>query len=92
MIKVSVAEGKDPSDTDDFSLDWVNYLAAGETIVTPTATSTDVTVVATSASGTVSTARLSGGVAGVDASIHYAITTSLGRVLNQTLTLPIRTQ
>jgi hypothetical protein len=92
MIKVSEAEGKDPLDTDDFSIDWINYLSNGETIVTPTATSSDVTVAAVSASGTRSTARLSGGTPSQDATIHYSITTSLGRVLNQTLTLPIRTQ
>jgi len=92
MIRVSDSEGKDPSDTDDFSIDWVNFLASGETISGQTAASSDVTVLDTSSSGTRSTARLSGGTLGADASIRYGITTSLGRALYQTLILPIRTQ
>lgn len=92
MIKVSDADGKDPTDTDDFSIDWVNYLSEGETIASDAASGTGVTVDAHSTADTLSTARLSGGTAGDNASILFTITTSSGRVLHQTLVLPIRTQ
>ena len=91
MIRISEAEGKDPDDVDDFSVNWVNDLR-GATIASGAATSSDVTVVQSQVSDALTVARLAAGTEGDDARVRYTIETSDGRVLHQTLILPIRGQ
>lgn len=82
---------KDPNDIDDFSLDWSNLLATGETIGTCTATveSGGVTVDSTAISSPVTTARISGGTLSATAAVRYRVTTSTGRQLDQTIRFSI---
>lgn len=82
---------KDPDDTDDFTLDWTNVLATGETISTlaVSVTSGGVTVASSSISGVLTTARITGGSAASDAVIRYRITTSTSRQLDESLTIHV---
>lgn len=82
---------KDPEDIDDFTIDWSNVIASGETISTATATVVggEVTAASPSISGSLTTTRLSGGTAGIIASVRVRIVTSTGRQLDQTMTFQI---
>lgn len=91
MITLPAIDAKDPDDIDDFSIDWANELASGETVSTVTATvaSGDATVASSSVSGTKTIARVTGGTAGTSAGIRFRMTTSAGRQLDETLVIPI---
>ena len=82
---------KDPDDTDDFTLDWANVLASGETIsaLAVAVISGGVTAASSSISGVLTTARVSGGSAGTDAVIRFRITTSTSRQLDESLTIHV---
>jgi hypothetical protein len=82
---------KDPDDTDDFTLDWTNVLALGESISTLAVAiiSGGVTAPSSSISTVYTTARVSGGTAGTDAVIRFRITTSTSRQLDESLTIHI---
>lgn len=84
---IAAPDAKDPDDTDDFTLDWTNVLASGETISTLTVTvvSGGVTVGSSSILTVYTTARVSGGTAGTDAIIRYRIVTSTARQLDESL-------
>lgn len=89
-----VVDPKDPDDTDDFTIDWVNELAVGETIslLTVTAITAGITVSSSSISTTRTTARLTGGTAETTYDVRYRITTSTGRQLDETLRIPVETR
>ena len=82
---------KDPDDTDDFTLDWTNVLASGETISSMSATSVSggLTVASSSISTVYTTARVSGGTAGTDAVVRFRIVTSTARQLDESLTIHV---
>jgi hypothetical protein len=88
---IVATDPKDPDDTEDFTLDWVNVLDVGETISTLTVTSVSggLTVSSSSISGTETIARVTGGTAGTDAIIRYRITTSASRQLDESLTVHV---
>lgn len=84
--------GKSPTDTDDFGIEWADQLYANETITQFTAT-----VISGGANkvnqtillGTRTYVRLSGGTAGTPIEVRVIATTSLGRQLTQTMTIPV---
>lgn len=92
-MSVNFTTPKDPDDTDDFTLDWVNVLN-GETISTFAAAviAGGVTVGSTSNTTTTTTARVSAGTHGTEAQVRYRITTSGGRQLDRTAVIPVHTQ
>lgn len=76
---------KDPDDIDDFAWNWAARLATGETISDHDLPAVaGITIVTSSISGSSVVARLSGGTAGESYSLTCEITTSTGRVLQQT--------
>lgn len=83
---------KDPNDVDDFTWEWAAVLAMDETISTfdTDVVAGGVTVDDTAISGTMTTARISGGTAGTMAQVRGRITTSTGRILDETATFQIR--
>ena len=87
-------DAKDPDDIDDFTLDWTNVLAVGETIslLTVTAVTAGITVSSSSNAGARTTARLTGGTAGTSYDVRYRITTSTGRQLDETLRIAVETR
>lgn len=88
---IVAADTKDPDDTDDFTLDWTNVLASGESISTLTmaVVSGGVTVSSSSISTVYTTARITGGTSGTDAVVRYRIVTSTSRQLDESLTIHI---
>ena len=85
---------KDPDDIDNFSWDWSDELATGETILTrafpdPPA---GITIDNSAIDGGKVTATLSGGTAGESYDLTCRITTSLGRQLDWTNTVPVAAQ
>jgi hypothetical protein len=92
---INVYNAKDPDDTDDFTLNWDEELAAGETISTATwavIVGTLLTVASSSNTTTTATARLAGGTAGEMAEVRCRIITSAGRQLDETLRIPVDSQ
>jgi hypothetical protein len=91
---IVAADIKDPDDIDDFTLDWTNILASGESISTLAVSviSGGVTISSSSISTVYTTARVSGGTAGTDAVIRYRITTSATRQLDESLTIHVETR
>lgn len=83
------SDPKDPDDTDDYTLDWANVLATGETLSTLSVTGAGVTVASSSISGTTTIARLTAGTAQTDATVRYRVTTSAGRQLDETLIVKV---
>lgn len=84
------ADVKDPDDVDDVSIVWTNVLAS-ETIstISTTVISGGVTLGTPSISSATTTVRVTGGTAGTSAVIRFRITTSGGRTLDQSITIPI---
>lgn len=93
-MTVYFRDPKDPDDIDDFTLDWANRLASGETIATFAAAvvAGTVTVSATSTSGATTIARITGGAAGETATVRYRIVTSAARQFDETATILVQTQ
>jgi hypothetical protein len=89
---VIFSNAKDPDDTDDFTLDWVNNLASGETISTFVATATGITVSSSVFSGSLTTVRLTGGTEATRYDVRYRITTSTGRQLDETARILVETR
>lgn len=85
---------KDPDDVDDFTWEWAAVLATGETISSfeTAVVAGGVTVDSTAIAGTQTTARISGGTAGAIAQVRGRITTSTGRILDETAQFNIREQ
>jgi len=84
-----IRDPKDPDDVDTFSVDWTNRLGS-ETISTLAVSAVSgCTVDSSSTSGAVTTATVSGGTAGVAAVVRFRITTSGGRQLDETVTIPV---
>ena len=87
-------EGKDPSDVWDFSLDATDAMAkVGDTLasaaVTVTPTGLTIGTTAVTEAG-VATVRLSGGTAGTDYAVTFALTTTGGRLLERSAYLLVR--
>ena len=80
---------KDPSAFLDYSLDWSDWLATGETIITSTwaTSSADITLSLGANSGTITTIWAAGGVAEKDYTITNTITTGATRVDQRSITL-----
>lgn len=91
MITLSKRDAKDPDDTDDFTLDWVDVLESDETIssVTVSVITGDVSVSASSVLGTKTIARLTGGTAETTATVRFRVTTSANRQLDETLVIAV---
>jgi hypothetical protein len=82
---------KDPNTIIDRAVNWVNWLATGDSLATKTVTAdSGLTVDSSAISGTSVTARLSGGTVGKDYNVLYRITTTLGESDDQTITIKIR--
>ena len=84
---------KDPNDVDDFVWDWSNRLGTGETIssavfVVPTGITKDSQANTT----TTATARLSGGKVGGKYSITCRITSNLGRILDHSEEIAVKSR
>jgi hypothetical protein len=80
---------KDPASNLDYSLDWSEWLAEDETIITSTwvASSEDITLADESNTDTLTTVWVSDGVAGVDYVLTNEITTSDDRVDARSITI-----
>lgn len=89
--KMLYADTKDPDDIDDFSINWTNVLGS-DTIsaVSTSVVSGGVTLGTPSVSSATTTVRVSGGTDGTSAVVLFRITTSSGRQLDQTLTIPVQ--
>jgi hypothetical protein len=82
---------KDSDEVLDYQIDWAANLAAGETISTSTFTvDNGLTIQSQSNTTTVTTVWLAAGTEGLTAKILNRVTTSGGRTMDQTVTLPIR--
>ncbi len=83
---------KDPDAVLDYSFDWTDWLAVGESISTWSVTVSGVTKDAEDRVGAIITVWVSGGTAGpgVIATLVCAITTNQGRTDNRTIYLKIR--
>lgn len=82
---------KDPDATLDYAFDWSSWLAAGETITTPTVTAeTGLTLDSSSEAAGIVTAWVSGGTAGNNYTLACRITTSAGRTDERTMRLIVR--
>jgi len=82
------AINKAPGATLDYTWDWTNWLATGETITAHTLTlDPAITKTAETASTTSVTAWVSGGVAGNGYLVKCSITTSAGRIDERTIRL-----
>lgn len=94
MTALRWAEGKDPADVWDYSLDASRWLAqVSDTVagVSVTAEPATITIAATSwTPAGVATVRLSGGTADVDYGITFTLTTTAGRTLQRTVRLLVR--
>jgi len=85
-------EPKDPNATLDYQIDWANWLASGESIVSAVWTVTGATLVTSVATATTATAWLSGGTVGTGISATCRITTDstpVARVDDRTLLLNV---
>lgn len=80
---------KDPQAVLDYAFDWTPWLAAGETIVTATATATGATVNSFTQAAGVVTVWISGGVVGASANVVCRVVTNSGRTDDRTLRLVI---
>jgi hypothetical protein len=92
-MKAVYWESKDPSDIDDFSLDWTNQLN-GEELVTAVWSFVNVAGVVIEASSVASPfakVRLSGGLENETAIFLCRATTSTGRQIDQTVKLGLVT-
>lgn len=93
-IALRYAEGKDPSDVWDYSLDFTDAMAkAGDTLASVSVTASPSTITVGSTSTTpagMATVRLSGGTAAVDYTITYRATTAAGRVIERSVMLLVR--
>lgn len=86
----SIAKAKDPAATLDYSLDWRDWLAAGETVSSHVVTApAGITLVSDSAASGIVSFRLSGGTAGRHYDITVEITTSIGQVDQRTIRVPV---
>jgi hypothetical protein len=83
---------KDPDEVLDYALDWSPRGIDGDTITNVDSVVVTGTVVVDSkdVSGTITTIWLSGGVAGEKASIRLRITTAAGRIMDETVSIPIK--
>ncbi len=91
MTTLRFAEGKDPADVWDYSLDFSDAMAkVGDTLASVLVTATPATITigntATTPAG-MATVRLSGGAAGTDYSITFQAVTAAGRVLERSVKL-----
>ncbi len=84
---------KDPNEVLDYLIDWSAKLSQGETLTASTVTVGGGLVLDSSSfSTTATTLWLSGGTEGVTADILNRVTTNLGRTMDVTAILPIRTK
>lgn len=91
-MATTIRVAKDPDDVEDFTWDWSDRLASGETISTRVVTATGGTVDSSSISGSTVIGRLSGGTAGQFINATCRIVTSTGRRLDWTLEIPVKVQ
>lgn len=87
-----VREPKDPNATLDYQIDWTNFLASGESIVSVVWTVTGATLETSASTATTATAWLSGGTVGTVISATCRITTDstpVARVDDRTLRLTV---
>lgn len=82
---------KDPNATLDYSMDWSNWLASGESLTCSvwTRTSTDIVETNTSLTTSVATIWLTGGSAGSTYSIANKVGTSGGRIDERTIDIKV---
>jgi hypothetical protein len=82
---------KSPVDVADYFIDWSNFLADSETIVSVVFTATaGLTVGTTDFTGKVTRARLSGGTAGSSYAVTCVITTSTSETFSVTKNLRVK--
>ena len=82
---------KDPDAILDWHFDWVNWLAAGETISTSTfITTAGITVTSNSSTATNTTVWLSGGTPGQPYRITNRIVTTAGRTDDRSVTIRVK--
>ena len=82
---------KDPDETLDYSVDWSEWLAVGETIVTSTWTApTGITKGSDTKTTTVCTVWLSGGTAGLVYTVANKISTTSGRIAERSLFIEVQ--
>jgi hypothetical protein len=86
------ASPKDPQAVVDYTFNWSDWLASGETISSYTVTVDGVTLDSDSQTTTAVTAWLSGGAAGTNATINCQIVTSASRTDERTALVKIRTR
>ena len=91
-MATEVRVAKDPDDIDDFTADFTDRLASGETLSTQSVSVDTGTVVSSSISGATVIARISGGSDGSYINARYRVTTSTGRQLDWTLKIPVKAQ
>lgn len=86
------APHKDPDATLDYSLDWSNWLADGETITAQAVTCEvdDITISRVSHAEGVVRFRVAGGTAGSSYLATCEITTSAGQTDQRTIQIPVR--
>lgn len=81
---------KAPGDVVDYSLDWVDHLAAGVTISSATwVVSATLTEGASGVSGSVATKRISGGTAGTEHKVTCQMTKSNGERIDRTFVISV---
>lgn len=80
---------KDPDEYLDYSIDWTNVLESGETISDSVWLAPGLTIGSESVSSSVCTVWLSGGVSGSIVGVVNRITTSAGRIYEQTFVLVV---
>lgn len=81
---------KDPDAVLDYSLDWTNWLEAGEIITASVVTvSAGITLDSDSFTDTRATAWISGGTTGVVYTVSSRITTNLSRIDERTITIRV---
>ena len=85
------SDAKSPTEVDDFSLDWIDVLARGETIKTfeAEAVASDIETGAVPPAGTLTTARIGDGAEG-EHKIRYRIASSFGRVLEEIAVITVK--
>jgi len=84
---------KDPQETIDYTIDWSDDLASGETISTSSfAVGTGLTEASESNTTTTSTVWVSGGTAGNEYLAVCTVTTSASRTMERTIVIPVSHQ
>jgi len=82
---------KDPDAKLDYTVDWSEWLATGETLSTSTFTvPAGITKVSESNTATTATVRLSGGTASTNYDVINAVTTSSGNEDHRTIRITVR--